>query len=948
MSRFSRFLLAALLWPALAFSQPIGETDPFTIWKDGTSTTTARIPFAQGISLNDGSESAPALNFINDTDTGIFGTTGVISFAVAGDTILTLRESGVSTEQGMLIEKYGVRIMTSNQPFTFGTDYGAPSIKGIVNTGFYITGGLSGGGGLKMYISGAVGDGFDNAGEKVYISGGLDNTLGSGWVQIGTAGVPSHWSTSVGAEDNLFVGGEFEADGTLFADGALNVVGTTTLATSLTGILKATSGVVATASSSDLITAIGDADDDATTKGVSTYVNNDFNATAGLVSINQAGTFAWTGNQSFVGAGGAYNSTVIIGDSAFATDPSPSTNVGGIEFTNANNLAAGLVMEVDEILSLGINASQLRTSYDSTRQGVIFRLDARQTFPVFSVIMQDHQDIIGGGASVEYFPLQVSEQATVTIGAAAFEGEYDTQASLYVKQGLGGGYSIKTDADIYSQGEIWIANSNPILYLVDSGGDDWKIDVLTGSFRVSNTTDGVVPLIIDPTSWRATFSNVLRANTIEAAASSAQIVFDATAGVTTTLQDSASLTSKTITLPNVTATLAHTGSGSQTFAGAVTLSSTLIVSGLATFNSTSGITLSSTSPMITFTDTTASEDDFILLTDSAGGWKIRNSTDSRDDFRISGDGKVAISTNYSPLTSTKLYVTDRITDAAAAASYAFQANLEVQTAADWSGGNLRGFAGGIVYNSPGFDFNNGSALIGLDGLVQVYIQSGDVVNNVNGVFGEASIDGATTGGTVTSLSAVGTFINIQRAAAVTTAYLFRASNVQLQTSGTVGTVYAFYDTGQTVATTNNWGFYGLTSKNYLSGDLYFGQTDGAEKIESSADNLLDLYAGTTLNFRIGSTVEASLTATVFNITGELDLDGALNHDGTTVGFFSATPVTQRTNIGVLTDSTGGSVDGTLADVTAAHDQTILNNNFADIADRINKIEQVLQDLGLTN
>lgn len=37
----------------------------------------------------------------------------------------------------------------------------------------------------------------------------------------------------------------------------------------------------------------------------------------------------------------------------------------------------------------------------------------------------------------------------------------------------------------------------------------------------------------------------------------------------------------------------------------------------------------------------------------------------------------------------------------------------------------------------------------------------------------------------------------------------------------------------------------------------------------------------------------------------------------------------------LTDSTGGTADSTVADVTASHSQTILNNNFADLTAKIN-------------
>lgn len=49
----------------------------------------------------------------------------------------------------------------------------------------------------------------------------------------------------------------------------------------------------------------------------------------------------------------------------------------------------------------------------------------------------------------------------------------------------------------------------------------------------------------------------------------------------------------------------------------------------------------------------------------------------------------------------------------------------------------------------------------------------------------------------------------------------------------------------------------------------------------------------------------------------------------------------------LTDSTGGTADGTLADVGASFTQATLNNNFADVAERINEIRAVLVSSGLT-
>ncbi len=66
-----------------------------------------------------------------------------------------------------------------------------------------------------------------------------------------------------------------------------------------------------------------------------------------------------------------------------------------------------------------------------------------------------------------------------------------------------------------------------------------------------------------------------------------------------------------------------------------------------------------------------------------------------------------------------------------------------------------------------------------------------------------------------------------------------------------------------------------------------------------------------------------------------------------LGFFNATPVTQRSNIGAITDSTSGTAGASVDDVGGSFDQSTLNDNFATVVQRLNRTEQVLQDLGLT-
>lgn len=80
-------------------------------------------------------------------------------------------------------------------------------------------------------------------------------------------------------------------------------------------------------------------------------------------------------------------------------------------------------------------------------------------------------------------------------------------------------------------------------------------------------------------------------------------------------------------------------------------------------------------------------------------------------------------------------------------------------------------------------------------------------------------------------------------------------------------------------------------------------------------------------------------------SGEFEIDGDLNHDGTNVGLFGANPVGQAAAKANLTDSTGGAVDGTLVDVGAIFDQANINNNFADLADRVNHLMNIVRNLG---
>lgn len=70
------------------------------------------------------------------------------------------------------------------------------------------------------------------------------------------------------------------------------------------------------------------------------------------------------------------------------------------------------------------------------------------------------------------------------------------------------------------------------------------------------------------------------------------------------------------------------------------------------------------------------------------------------------------------------------------------------------------------------------------------------------------------------------------------------------------------------------------------------------------------------------------------VAGELEVDGALNHDGTTVGFYGTTPATKPTALTAADASVVNSGDATT--------DTVINN----MRTRINELETKLQSLGL--
>lgn len=114
--------------------------------------------------------------------------------------------------------------------------------------------------------------------------------------------------------------------------------------------------------------------------------------------------------------------------------------------------------------------------------------------------------------------------------------------------------------------------------------------------------------------------------------------------------------------------------------------------------------------------------------------------------------------------------------------------------------------------------------------------------------------------------------------------------------------------------------------------------DSFARFVTRADGLLEWGGGAgareTNLYREAANILA--TDDKLHVVGEIEVDGALNHDGTTVGFYAKVPVVQPTIV-KLTDNSGGTGDDTIAAASMLYDPSSENNFRADVARKINEI-----------
>jgi hypothetical protein len=224
--------------------------------------------------------------------------------------------------------------------------------------------------------------------------------------------------------------------------------------------------------------------------------------------------------------------------------------------------------------------------------------------------------------------------------------------------------------------------------------------------------------------------------------------------------------------------------------------------------------------------------------------------------------------------------------------------------------------------------------------------------------GAAATIQATAGGAMARGYAIRGIIEATGLGACASGYMASSSNTaRIRASGAGASVFAAnVGTGNIDATGNGAGISGYVSNaNSLiasgeSSGVWASPTTG--NAEATALMSFQFCEGVNADAR---TLQVGVAGTGVKLwsTGQIDIPGILNHDGTTLGFYSVTPVTRPTaytqtystatrthsnlTSATLTDSTTGTADTTLVQITTGADATNHNNNYADLAAQVNAL-----------
>lgn len=380
------------------------------ISKAGTSTTTASIPFAEGLSVSDGLVGTPSISFTDDPNTGIYRVgADNLGITVGGTLAWDFISNGLINAANIY-----------NRPLYFkNNDYGGYTYSSIYFGGgffqFVVDGGyldLPGSEvGIPVVIQGgsAKSGSTNQPGSPVTLIGGAPTgTSTYGHVSVGI-GTPGHFTTTNSAtRSSLYVTEALEVDGTSYLDGAVNIGGALKINTNSTTAfwveqdgVKDNTFIVDTTNGT---LGIG------TTPGTASIVTLNTSASGGagasLLDLTATGTHQYGINQtrSFSSVSGAPReiqaNVTFTGNYAF-----PSPGALSLGFFMNDNRAISTAGTGDIMNPIYLNVS--RPSFGNT-------FSTTKTFPGFGALTLRISE--GGSGTATY-----SSNSTVTYTTALIQ-----------------------------------------------------------------------------------------------------------------------------------------------------------------------------------------------------------------------------------------------------------------------------------------------------------------------------------------------------------------------------------------------------------------------------------------------------------------------------------------------------------------------------------------------
>ena len=902
--------------------KPLGivESDSFSIHLNGDndSSISANILFPQGITIPDRVSPNEYLQ-IGDGTSGT-GLDGVYQLSLQDD--------------GAIRELYFGTIPTSSSVngLGVGITFTTQAVSTVGGQGGYLNftsgaGPTTGTGGEMLFRAGQGG-----TGGILSMRGGSSSTgTNYGYIRTGQTGLggPNKLvASSSDTRDSVYIYKNLEVDGTTWLDGnalvggTLNVTGATTLATSLTGILKGTSGLVAVASGSDLASAIS----------VTSPITN-----SGLIGFDQTAIFSWSGTHLF-------NNDFTLIDSSTGSGPylnigDNSMGAGYVSIQNDQISTGNILVEAQagfsaEVYLKGLGATvEGNFTFGNVSHLTLGEFGASLTNPIvtattssdgLSVKKQSTSAAIRGlTVQAEYHNAGGGTMANAINGFNAFAYDTSTTTANLTTSLLGGGlrnrnvsrhrgtgtvtkmsagsFSAIQDASAGTTAEAVGVNVEAPSIGAASTVTSWKgINLEAGAISgtATNSYQIFVSELLHGTSrfeqWMEGGGGIFLRESSQQIYSSASKTLDFDTSDTINFRVltavEASIQANRLTLNNgATDTyLDWTTSGQLDFgvgaasemrltadtltfeAGASDVSIGWASSGVmaitatsltnsGTLTSSGNITISKATPLLQFTDSGGSDYSIDVGAAAASRFRIRNTTAAVTVFDVDSTNRIAMSTSYSPQAAYKVYVQDRQTAASPSAAYAaLSSSMEYLPAAVTT-----------TMNQNLHGYQGGVTVFATNGSISgsgvflglrgdAGVQLGNALTNSQSTTGLFGSMSTTQASGTGGISSTGNAVSTFISAGANTT-ITNAAHFRVGNSSASGTI------------TNLYGFYidaftvGTNRyEGWMGTDAGWFFRQSGNQINSSAAATLDIDAASILNLRVNTAIE--LQVTTANVT----------------------------------------------------------------------------------